>query len=154
MFCYFFGMGQSRLILTQRWAPLSHTECWTTFTEPCFVFVKIFAWNWPGFNFSLLFFCQCFSAPLSVLKVLWRKWMAILVFYLHKEHRISISQSCCYSFSTDLIAENKDREEGICAGVLGFSVVEVVHSFTPHPLSLHMLFCQFSNCSTHADLQG
>lgn len=120
-----------------------NTAQWLAFTKLCSDSVKIFAQSWPGFNFSSLFLSLCFSTPLSVLRVPRRKWMAVLEFDLHKEHQISISQPCCYSFSAALSEENRKQREkrGIRAGAA-------------LPLAASCSVCHHNNCSSYADFTG
>lgn len=130
-----------------------NTDRWLAFTKPCFVFVKIFVQSWPGFNFSLLFFFPVLFGSFSVLRVLWRKWMAMLVFDLHKEHHVSISQPCCYSFSTALTGENRKQREkrrDMCrrsrVGEGGLFVCGGKYSLSPSPSMSLSLFRFLSIC--------
>lgn len=75
--------------------------------------------------------------------------MAMLVFDLHKEHYVSISQPCCYSFSIALTGENRKQREKEKGYVQewrggqreGFLVVEEVLAF---PLSLTLSFSPYA----------
>lgn len=98
-------------------------------TQYCIQLSQAKYWSVIGIHKPQLYFCeniyskltrfQLFTAAFppvllgsfSVLRVLWRKWMAMLVFDLHKEHHVFFSQPCCYSFCTALTGEKRKQRE-------------------------------------------
>lgn len=156
-------MGWSRLVRTVTQCRALNTDQWSVFTKPSLVFVKIFAQIWPAFSLFPCCFSTALSGSFSVFGALWRKWMAMLVFDLHKEHQVSVSQHCCYSFSTIPAGENRKQREkrrdmcssgGVDKGGSFGCVGSAPHKTHTPFLSLHMLFCWLGNCSTYANLQG